>query len=234
MLKKIVMLIFIMFVSVFGYYVYTVATENKYNINLEEELIVDGITYEKMEDNWVTEELLDSDPIGRVNNGLTDYFVSTKIHRTKSDKCLALRNMYKTEMYIEKELNLPEFKRCNIEYIILNNERVKRKLVDTKQEIKDEQMIDYLYELVKDTHNKPNNELLNKLENTSFVEVYSLQFKLKGVEDIYIEPSIIVSSTDGDMFIYNKNADYLDEDGMYNLYLVKKEKSKSIFREEVR
>ena len=235
MFKKIMMIIFAMLTAILLYYGYTVFAEDKYSINLEEELIVNGTTYEKIDNNWVTDARLDLDSIGRINNGLSDYFVATRIFKTKSDKCLALHNMFKTETYIDKETKLPEFKRDNIEYIILNNERVKKQSMSQKIEIKDEAIIDYFYDMVKETYNNPKNEYLDKLDDASFIETYSLQFKMKGIDDIYVEPSIIISSTDGDIFFYNKNSEYLDEEdeNLYNVYLIEKEKAKEIFKEEV-
>lgn len=233
MLKKIMLLILVIAISVLGYYVYTVASEEKYSINLEEGLIIDGVSYEKIDDNWVTDERLDLDSLGRIDNGITDYIISTKIYPTKSQKCISLHNYFKNDIYIDKEYELPEFRKNNLEYVILNNERVKNPVMESKEEIKDYNIINYLYDFVKDTQNKPSEGLIKK-EPSSLIELYSLQFKLKNVENLYMEPSIIVSSPDGDTFIYNKNSEYLNEDGTYNLYPMDKNMVKSIIREEVR
>ncbi len=231
MLKKFLWLILVICIIFVALFIYGRCTEDTYSLDLEEQLVINGVAYKKLDDFWAVEINKEKDSLGRIEDGISDFIIPTRIYESKNSHgdFVCTSNMYKTESYKRRELELPEFNRANIEYVVLNNERVKNKVLDGKIKIDDYKLIDYLYNVIKNTQNEPNHKTLRKVENESMIELYTIQFKLNGVDNAMAEPSVLIKLTDGDYCIYNKTGEYYDkETKTYNTYVLDKEKIQSI------
>lgn len=225
MLKKLIILICVICIVLFSYFIYDRVSDNTYSLDLEEQLVVNGSAYKKVDKFWAIEPDKEKESLGRMQEDITDFFFPTRIYESKnsSGDFICTDNMYKTEAYKKNSLDMPEFVRCNIEYIVLNNERIKNKVLDNKIKIEDSQIIDYLYKVIKNTQNEPFNKSLREVKNESMIELCTIQFKLKGLDSAFAEPSVLVKLTDGDYCIYNKTSEYYNKDTkLYNTYVIDK------------